>query len=106
MEKENDIQRTICEYLQLKHYFFWRQNTQPAVQTTGGQWTFRRMGKYAMRGVPDIIIVRNGTVIFLEVKSKNGVLSDAQLEFQKNCILQNVRYHMVKSLEDVVALKL
>jgi len=106
MEKETNIQTTICEYLALKKYFFWRQNTQPAVQTTGGQWTFRRMGKYAMRGVPDIFIIKNGTIIFLEVKSAIGQLSEGQIEFKKKCEEQKVRYHLVRSLEDVIALKL
>lgn len=106
-ETENQIQNTICDYLALKKYFFWRQNTAPSVQISGDKWHFRRMGKYAMRGVPDIIIVlKSGAVFFLEVKSKTGTQSDGQKEFERLCKLNNAPYAIVRSLDDVKMLGL
>lgn len=102
MEKENDIQNAICEYLALKKYFFWRQNTAPTIQFNGGQAQFRRMPKYALRGVPDIIVVHKGKVIFLEVKRPKGKLSEYQYEFQQRCAVNDVDYHVVYSVDDVM----
>ncbi len=101
MEKESDIQNAICEYLAIKHYFFWRQNTAPTVQFTGGQAQFRRMPKYALRGVPDVIVIHKGTVIFLEVKRPKGKLSEYQEDFKKRCVENNVAYYIVYNLNDV-----
>lgn len=102
MEKENDIQNAICEYLALKKYFFWRQNTAPTIQFTEGKAQFRRMPKYALKGVPDIIVVGEGEVIFLEVKRPKGKLSEFQIEFQNKCKERNVAYHVVYSIDDVM----
>lgn len=101
-EKESEIQNAICEYLSLKRYFFWRQNTAPTVQSINGQAQYRRMSKYALRGVPDIIVVHDGKVIFIEVKRPKGKLSEFQEDFQKRCIEEKVDYHIVYSLDDVV----
>lgn len=102
MEKENDIQNTICEYLKLKNHFFWRQNTSPTMQFGNGSATFRRMGKYALKGVPDIFVVHNGKVYLIEVKRPKGKLSEHQLEFQRRCAEENVPYYVVYSVDDVM----
>lgn len=102
-EKETDIQRTICDYLALKKYFFWRQNTVPIF----ADGKFRSMPKYSMSGVPDIILIKKGGVVcFLEVKRKTGKLSPSQVEFFKKCTLVGADYNVVKSLDDVLALGL
>jgi hypothetical protein len=106
MEKESEIQTAICDYLALKKYFFWRQNTSPTVQISGDKWHFRRMSKYALRGVPDIILIKEGKAIFLEVKTKKGVLSDVQIEFSKRAILAGAEYFVVRSIEDVIQIGL
>lgn len=104
-QKESEIQKAICDYLAYKNYFFWRSNNIP-VFDPGKNGGFRAMPKYSMKGIPDIIIVKNGTVIFLEVKTPVGVMSDSQLEFQKKCILEKVNYHVVKSIDDVMLIGL
>lgn len=55
LEKESDIQRAICDCLALKKHFFWRQNTTPIFDPT--KKTFRKMPKYSLKGVPDIIVL-------------------------------------------------
>jgi hypothetical protein len=65
---ERDIQSSICDYLAAKRHFFWRQNTAPSIQKSADGWAFRRLPKYAKRGVPDIIMVHVGRPYFLEVK--------------------------------------
>lgn len=98
---EKEIQLAICDYLALKRLFFWRQNTAPTVQKKDTGWFFRKMPKHARRGVPDIIVVRKGTVIFLEVKRPGGKLSPDQEDFRADCAREGVQYYVVTSLDDV-----
>ncbi len=101
---EVDIQREICDYLASKQYFFWRQNNIPVINKNG---SFRAMPKYSKKGVPDIILILyGGTVVFLEVKRKNGKLSDSQIQFQSDCKKQKIDYHVVCSVDDIIKLGL
>lgn len=98
---EKDIQKSICEYLNLQHHFFWRQNSIPPVQRSGGQMQFRRMPPYSMNGVPDIILIKNGKFIGLEVKRENTKQSPAQKTFEIRCVTAGAEYHVVRSIDDV-----
>jgi hypothetical protein len=51
------------------------------------------------RGVADVMVIRNG-VYFIEFKTKNGKLSEAQRMFQIMCALNNVKYLLIRSKED------
>ena len=102
---EKDIQSAICEYLfDMKKYYGWRQNNTPVVQKeAGGGFRFRRMPKYAKKGVPDIfLMLRNGRMIFIEVKTASGSLSEHQIEFQKECKRLGFEYLVARSLDDVL----
>lgn len=104
---ESAVQNTICEYLTLKRAFFWRQNTAPTIQKNGDKWSFRRMPKYAIKGVADIIVIgKNGQAIFLEVKRVGVKQSPEQKEFQIRAELKGAIYHVVSSLDDVVKIGL
>ena len=96
---EKDIQRAICDYLALKKYFFWRQNTGAIMDFKSGG--FRAMPKYSMTGVPDIIVIRDGWFIGLEVKRPNTKQSPAQKDFEKGCKDAGGEYWVVRSIEDV-----
>jgi len=100
---EKDIQLCICDYFALKKYFFWRQNTIPAVDYKGGKMIFRPMPKYSLRGVPDIILIdKGGKIIFIEVKRPGGKLSEAQIEFKKMCDKVGATYMVAYSLDDII----
>lgn len=103
-EKETDIQRTICDYLQLKNYFFWRTNTTPIYDPT--RKAFRAMPKYALKGVPDIILVLDGVFVGLEVKTRSGRQSEQQKEFEKKLKNSGGKYYVVRSVEDVIEIGL
>lgn len=95
----------LCEYLALKKRFFWRQNTTPMFDPKFGG--YRAMPKYAMKGVPDIIVVTDGGyVVFLEVKRPNGKLSPDQVVFQALCKKFGAEYHIVWSIEQLKELGL
>ena len=99
---EKDIQLAICELLALKKQFFWRQNTAPAVQKDASGWRFRSMPAYSKKGVPDIIWIRNGKFIGLEVKRPKGIQSDVQKEFESACKEAGGEYYVVTSVDDVI----
>lgn len=97
--KESEIQLAICDYLALKRYFFWRQNTTSVFDAT--KKVFRALPKYAMRGVPDICVLWNGKFIGLEVKRPKGKQSEGQIEFELGSKKAGAEYYVVTSLDDV-----
>ena len=101
---EKEVQNTICEYLTLKGYLFWRNNTLPVFsRNNAGKMAFRSMGKYAMKGLPDIIIIKNGKFIGVEVKRQGiNALRPEQTRFQELCIKNNAYYIVVHSLEELL----
>ena len=96
---EKDIQLAICDYLALHKYFFWRQNTTSVYDPTNKR--FRSMPKYSKNGVPDIILIKDGMFIGLEVKRPTGKISDSQKEFQDGVEKVGGQYHVVTCIEDV-----
>ena len=101
---EGEIVNAICEYLTLKRRFFYRNNNTPIYDPT--RKLFRAMPKYTMKGIADIIVVKDGRYIGLEAKTDKGVLSEHQHEFSRNLMLAGGDYHVVRSVDDVIALGL
>ena len=100
LETENDIQNAICEYLEIRGYFFWRQNTPQVYDTQKG--VFRRVPKYGLKGIPDIIVITDGLFWGLEVKKKDTYQSPEQKEFQQLLETKGKgKYNVVRSIQDV-----
>jgi len=98
---EKETQLAICHYLEAKQYFFWRQNNTPVFDFSTK--TYRSMPKYAVKGVPDIIIILpGGKVAFIEVKRKPAKQSPEQVTFQKKVEAHGCTYILAYSLDDVV----
>lgn len=98
-EKESDIQASICAYLSARRHFFWRNNNAPIYDPT--RQAFRAMPKYTMRGLPDIIVIKDGWFIGLEVKRPRGAVSPHQKAFAALCSEHGAEYYVVRSIEDV-----
>jgi hypothetical protein len=103
--KESEIQNAVCEYLQARGHFFWRQNN-AGIQRTGTDgrqfWT---TNKHSMRGVADIICfdkTGTGIAIFIECKRPSGKMSDDQENFRKKCEERGCEYYIVKSVDDLI----
>lgn len=96
---EKEIQKAICDYLAFKKYFFWRNNNTPIYDTVGKK--FRAMPKYTMNGIPDIIVIKDGQFIGLEVKRPKTYQSEAQKDFENQCLKARGQYHVVRSIDDV-----
>lgn len=107
-KEEAEIQNAICEYLALQEnmgkLMFWRQNTVGLYdpKTKG----YRTPPRYAKNGIPDIIVVKDGFFIGLEVKSRRGQISASQSVFKKLVQDNGGEYHVVRSLDDVIEIGL
>jgi hypothetical protein len=89
--------------------YFWRSNNIPAFNRNGdGSITMRRMPKHALKGVPDITVIKPpyGLFVGLEEKRPEGRLSPEQKEFEAACPARGAQYHIVHSTEEVQALGL
>jgi len=100
VRKETDIQTAICKYLKLKRYFFTRMNNTPMFD--GKRNRYRAMPKYTMPGFPDILVLHQGTVIGIEVKSESGSQSKSQEEFQELWERGGGVYFIARSVQDVM----
>lgn len=79
MTPEGEIQNAIMEYLWYNKILAWRNNNTPTFNIKTN--TYRSMGKWAKKGVSDIIAIKNGTVYFIEVKAKGKYPSKEQKQF-------------------------
>lgn len=59
------------------------------------------MPAHALKGVPDIILIKSGQFIGLEVKTDIGRLSPDQVEFARRSKEAGAIYHVVRSIDDV-----
>ncbi len=96
---EGQIVNAICDYLALKKRFFYRNNNTPIYDPA--RKTFRAMPKYTMRGIPDIICVKDGRYIGIEVKTDKGTLSEHQHEFGRGLTLAGGDYVVARCIDDV-----
>ena len=84
---EANVKDQVKDYLSLKGYFHF-----PILQGLG-----------AFKGVPDRIAIKDGRVLFLEIKKPVGwKQSDKQKEFQANIEKEKGEYYLVRSLEDII----
>lgn len=97
---ERAIENQILSYLRLKGIFAWKN-------TSGGYFDvkkgiFRRQAsKYAIRGTSDILGIHKGRFIAIEVKSRDGRVSEDQKLFIE-AIRKNGGISLVaRCLEDV-----
>jgi hypothetical protein len=57
-------------------------------------------------GLADLLVVKDGHAIFLEVKSETGRSSKDQLNFGRDAIAAGADYRVVRSIEEVQAVGL
>lgn len=96
---EKDIQRTILDWLQLKHIFCWRENTMGSIHNHNGRQFFRPND---MVGKSDIIgVLPDGRFLAIEVKRKGGKVSEAQQSFISNVLGNGGVAFVAMSLEDL-----
>ena len=104
---ETERQAAILDYLRLRGHLSFRLNNTPvSFVDKHGERRFRSLGKYAMKGIPDIVLINykeNGRFYGIEVKAETGRLSDEQKEFQRLCEKHGGVYIVARSIDDVAA---
>ena len=83
--KESEIRKQIQEYLQWTGWFVY--------------YNLAGLGSYP--GLSDLVAVRNGQVVHIEVKRPGGVQSDRQKRFQAKLEAAGGEYLIAKAVEDV-----
>jgi len=53
-------------------------------------------------GAPDLIVLKEGKVFFLEVKTKTGRVRPSQKAFAERLRREGFEYHVVRSLDDAL----
>jgi len=98
---EKDIQKSITDYLDYKRDLYYFRAGSGAVNVTrkNGSKGFFKTGK---AGVPDIVVVKDGKFIGLEVKTPTGKQSEKQKEAEAEITKCGGEYHIVTSIDDVI----
>ena len=101
-ESEADLKRTVTDYLEYQQnagkLLYFRLNAGDFIELRGNT---RRRVKGCMAGTSDLLVVKQGKAIFLELKSDKGKQSPAQGAFQKLVQMQGTSYSIVRSLEEL-----
>lgn len=102
---EGEVQKAILDYLAIRErqdkLTYWRSNNIPPSSFNNGKKFYYKTSVHAKGGIPDIIVVKDGLFIGLEVKDKSKQ-SESQIEFEK-CIKKNGgQYYIVRSIDDVI----
>ncbi len=59
-------------------------------------------GTATYKGLPDRVMHFKGRIVYLEIKSAKGVLSEAEREFQSQCEYDEVDYLVIRKIEDLI----
>lgn len=59
-------------------------------------------GEGVLAGFSDLIVIAQGNVLFIEVKTKDGKQSDLQIKFQSDVERLGFQYSICRSLEDFI----
>ena len=105
--KETEIERMVLDFLSYKRLFVWK-NPSAGFFDTKKKIFRRHSSPFAINGTPDVFAMKrrkdgSALVIAIEVKTRLGRLSDAQIEFRKQYEAKGGLYFVVRSLEDAEA---
>lgn len=99
MSTEKATQKAILDWLTLTRTFHYRNNSGAFVSEYKGKRSFVKFGA---SGSPDIVVVKDGIYIGIEVKDTRGRLSESQVDFRDRLEKAGGLYLIARSLEDVI----
>lgn len=81
-----------------------RRNVTAALRLAGWAvfYIFQGLGSY--KGISDLIAVRNGEVVFVEVKTETGRQSEYQKQFERIITDHGGKYYLARSTADIAEL--
>lgn len=94
---ESEIQHNIIQTLRALGFIVIRHNPISPL----GDGKFKRLNVLD-RGAPDLIALKNNLTFLFEVKTEKGKQSIYQKAFEKQCLNKGIKYHVVRSIEDVL----
>ena len=99
---ENEVLKSICQYLTLKHIFFYRNNNTPTYDKK--RKTYRAMPKYSIKGVSDLVGIYKGKPLYIEVKKLKPKTypSKEQKIFIKRVNEEGGLAFIARSIDDVI----
>jgi len=100
MKPENKIQQEIVKYYRANHYGKGIMFSVPNERTGGYVAMKPLLLTGLLSGVSDLIIVEQGRVLFVEVKTDIGRQSEKQIRFEKQITELGYKYFLVRSLKD------
>lgn len=83
--KETDIRKQVQDLLRWKGWFVY--------------YNLQSLGCYA--GLSDLVAVKNGRIIHIELKTRSGKQSDNQIKFQTDLEAAGGEYLVARGIEDV-----
>lgn len=104
---EHTLQNAIEDYLVFKNWLVIRINS-GAIKTDNG---FFRCYKVIAKncnmtaGISDLIAMKNGKVLFIEVKTDKGKQTEFQKEFQKVCLKHNQTYLIIRNIDELIKIE-
>ena len=84
-QPEAGLKKSVREFLQWHHWYVVIVGSSP----------------FGTKGISDLIAMRDKRVLFLEIKTETGKLSDHQKEFARNVHEKGVEYYIVRDLDDL-----
>jgi hypothetical protein len=103
---ESLIQQAIHEYLTIKHIFHF---SVPNGVLLGGRNNYAIMNTLKNEGLclgaSDLVVMPKGKLLFCEIKTKIGVQSESQKEFQKQIEVLGYTYLIWRSIDDCINYK-
>lgn len=86
MTPEGQVKKDIKDYL---------------ARTGWDYFSIHQQGYRATKGIPDMIIFKAGTVVFLEVKSEKGALRPEQAKWSQRILSKGCIYLVARSVEEL-----
>lgn len=99
---ERDIELKLLHWLNISGWFAWKNPTKPSFIEVGGRKVLKNRAKFEIVGASDIIAIRDGRVLFIEVKRPGGTQREGQVAFQSAIERHGGRYVLVKSLDELM----
>ena len=95
---EAQIEEMILQYLA---YAGWWGIKVPTTGYHDGTGWRKQASKWCINGFPDVLAMKEGKILFFEIKTPVGRQSDAQKAFEKRLHEYGHNYFLVRSVEDV-----
>lgn len=93
---EKDIQKQVIDWLRINKWFVVKNNTTGIYVRSRDTYITN-----PSRGLADIVAIKEGKVIMIEVKREHGIQSADQKEFQKKWEEHGGKYLLIHSLEEL-----